>query len=50
MLIMEVDRKPVSDKEEFEQAVEKAAENGNVLLLVHDGTYSRLIILKPPKE
>ena len=50
MLIMEVDRKPVNNTKDFDQAVEKAAETGKVLLLVNDGRFRTLVVLKLPKE
>ncbi len=45
MLIMEVDRKTVETVEEFNDAIAKAAETGNVLLLVDDGRYRGLVVL-----
>lgn len=50
MLIMEVDRKPVRNTKEFDEAIGKAAEEGKVLLLVNDGRYRLLIVLKLPEE
>jgi serine protease Do len=50
MLITEINRKAIEDKKEFEQAMEAAAKNGKVLVLVYDGTYNHLIVLKLPKE
>lgn len=50
MLITEVDQKPIKDKEEFEKALETAAEKGKVLLLVYDGRGSSMKVLKFPKE
>ncbi|HUW17825.1 MAG TPA: Do family serine endopeptidase [Sedimentisphaerales bacterium] len=49
MLITEVDRKPVKNTKEFNEAMEKAAKAGRVLLVVSDGTYSQLVVLKVPK-
>ena len=50
MLIMEVDRKPVKNTKDFDQAIEKAAEAGKVLLLVNDGRYRTLVVLKLSKK
>jgi serine protease Do len=50
MLIMEVDRKPVKNTDEFEKAVENALESGRILLLVNDGKFRQLVVLKIPKE
>ncbi len=50
MLIMEVDRKPVRNTDDFEKAIEKALESGRILLLVNDGKFRQLIVLKLPKE
>ena len=50
MLIMEVDRKPVRNTDDFEKAIENALETGRILLLVNDGKYRQLVVLKLPKE
>lgn len=50
MLIMEVDRKPVKNTKDFDQAVEKTSEAGKVLFLINDGRYRTLVVLKLPKE
>jgi len=50
MLIMEVDRKPVRNTKDFDQAIEKAAEAGKVLFLINDGRYRLLIVLKLPEK
>jgi serine protease Do len=50
MLIMEVDRKPVRNTKDFDQAMEKASEAGKVLFLINDGRYRTLVVLKLPKE
>jgi serine protease Do len=50
MLIMEVNRKPVKNTKDFNDAVEKASEAGQVLLLIDDGRYRQLVVLKLPKE
>ncbi|MHC4574738.1 MAG: Do family serine endopeptidase [Planctomycetota bacterium] len=50
MLIMEVDRKAVKNTKDFNRAVEEAAEKGRLLILVSDGTYSQLVVLRIPKE
>ncbi len=50
MLIMEVDRKPVKNTKDFYKAIEKATETAKILLLINDGRYYRLVVLKLPKE
>ena len=50
MLIMEVDQKPINNTKEFSEAIEKAAKTGKVLLLINDGRYHHLVVLKLPKE
>ncbi|KPL23084.1 MAG: hypothetical protein AMJ75_06805 [Phycisphaerae bacterium SM1_79] len=46
MLIMEVNREPVKNTNEFEEAIQKAKKDESVLLLVNDGRYTRFIVLK----
>jgi serine protease Do len=50
MLIVEVNREPVSNVKEFEKAVEKAGKDRSILLLLTDGRFARYVILKLPKE
>lgn len=50
MLIMEVDKKPVRNTREFDEAVQKASENEKVLLLLTDGRYSYLVVLRLSNE
>ncbi|MFZ0033382.1 MAG: DegQ family serine endoprotease [Sedimentisphaerales bacterium] len=50
MLIMEVNQKPINNTKDFDRAMEKAAETGKVLLLVNDGRFRTLVVLKLPKE
>ncbi len=50
MLIMEVNRKPVKNTKDFYKAVEKASEEAKILLLINDGRYYHLVVLKLPKE
>jgi serine protease Do len=50
MLIMEVNRRPVKNTNDFNDAIEKASEEGKVLLLIDDGRYRQLVVLKLPKE
>lgn len=50
MLITEVDRKPVKNTKEFDEAIEKAGKEGSVLLLINDGTHTRFIVLKLPNK
>jgi serine protease Do len=45
-VILEVNRKPVSNTEEFKRAVAQTPEKGVVLLLIKDGQYSRYVALK----
>lgn len=49
-LILEVDRKPVKNTKDFEEAIEKAGKEGSILLLVTDGRYTRFVVLRLPKE
>jgi len=49
-LIMEVNRKPVSDAGQFYEQLGQAAETGSVLLLVRDGNYTRFVVLAVPRE
>ena len=50
MLILEVNKEPVQNTKEFEEAVERAAKKGTILLLVTDGRYNQFIVLKMPEE
>ena len=50
MLIMEVEQKPINNTKEFSEAIEKVAKTGKVLLLINDGHYHHLVVLKLPKE
>lgn len=50
MLILEVDRKPVKNTKDFEEAIEKAGKEGSILLLVTDGRHTRFVVLRLPKE
>jgi len=50
MLIIEVDKEPVKNKKEFNEAIEKAAESGKILLWVSDARYSYLVVLNIPKD
>ena len=45
-VILEVNRKPVSNTEEFKRAVAQTPEKGAVLLLIKDGQYSRYVAVK----
>ncbi|RME01180.1 MAG: DegQ family serine endoprotease [Deltaproteobacteria bacterium] len=44
-LILEVNRKEVRNVEEFERALERAANRKTILFLVHDGRYTRYVAL-----
>ncbi|MHC4645849.1 MAG: Do family serine endopeptidase [Planctomycetota bacterium] len=50
MLIMEVDQQPVKNTKDFDEAVNKAAEKGQALLLITDGRFSYLVVLKLTKD
>ncbi|UCF42649.1 MAG: Do family serine endopeptidase [Planctomycetota bacterium] len=50
MLIMEVNRNPVKNTKDFNTAIEEASKEGQVLLLIDDGRYRQLFVLKLPKE
>ena len=49
-LVMEVDREPVKNTKQFQKAIEKAAKDDYVLLLINTGRANRYIILKWPKK
>jgi serine protease Do len=49
-LIVEVDRKPVKNTREFKEAIEQAAKEGTILLLVRDGDYSRFVVITLPQK
>ncbi|MHC4499511.1 MAG: Do family serine endopeptidase [Planctomycetota bacterium] len=50
ILIVEVDQQPVKNTKDFNEAIEKAAEKGRVMLLVTDGRYSVPVVLKLTKK
>jgi len=50
MLIMEVNRMPVKNTRDFNEAIRKAAKGVPVLFLVTDGRYTRFIALTLPKD
>ena len=50
MLIMEINRKPVKNTKDFDAAIEKAAKKGKVLLLINDGRYDHLVVLRLPED
>ena len=45
-VILEVNRKPVSNTDEFKRVVNQALEKGVVVLLIKDGQYSRYVAFK----
>jgi len=45
MLIMEVNKEPVNNTKEFDEAIKKAKKEGIALLLVHDGSYTKFVVL-----
>jgi len=50
MLIMEVNRKPVKNTRQFNDAMAEAVKKGKALLLVNDGRYRALVVLNLPRE
>jgi serine protease Do len=50
LLIMEVNKQPVSTIDQFSQAIEKSKEDGKVLLLVTNGRVRQFIILTLPEK
>ena len=50
MLIMEVNRRPVKNTKQFNDAMVDAAKKGKALLLVNDGQYRGLVVLNLPRE
>jgi serine protease Do len=50
LLILEVNKEPVSNTEEFRKAVQESAESGRVLLLVTNGRARQFVILTIPTE
>lgn len=50
VLIQEVNRKQVANTKEFNKAIEKAAKEGSILLLIKDQSYTRFVLLKIPKK
>jgi serine protease Do len=50
LLIMEVNRKPVKNIKDFEEAMEKAVEDETILLLVNNGRYNLFIALNVPED
>jgi serine protease Do len=50
MLIMQVERQPVTNVEEFQAAVKKAKSKKSLLLLVKQGKYSRFVAIKLNEE
>ncbi|UCE98719.1 MAG: DegQ family serine endoprotease [Planctomycetota bacterium] len=49
-LIIEVNREPVENTDEFNEAMEKAAGQGTVLLLIKDKRYTRFVVLTLPEK
>jgi serine protease Do len=50
MLIMQVERQPVANVDEFQAAIKKAQSKNSVLLLVKQGKYSRFVAIKLQDE
>lgn len=50
VLIMEVNREPVENTKEFNEKIQQAVEEGNVVLLVTDGRRRQFIILQLPEK
>jgi len=49
-LIVEVNRKPVKNTKDFNEAIEQAANQGFVLLLIKDQRYTRFVVLTLPEK
>ena len=49
-LITEVNRKPVRNVKEFNEAIDNAAADGRALLRVRDEDWTRLLMLRLPKK
>jgi S1-C subfamily serine protease len=49
-LIMEVNRRPIHNVKQFNEAIKQASEEGTVLLRVKDEDYTRFIILPLSKK
>jgi len=49
-LILQVDRKEIKNTSEFYKAVNEAAEDGNILLLVYNGRYSQYVAITLHQE
>jgi len=49
-LIIEVNRSPVKNTKEFDEAIERAARGGFVLLLVNNGRHNQFIVLNYPEN
>jgi len=45
-LIMEVNRKPIENVKEFNEAIEKSKSDGTALLRVRDEEWTRLLMLR----
>ncbi|MHC4365871.1 MAG: PDZ domain-containing protein [Planctomycetota bacterium] len=50
LLIREVNRRPVKNIKDFEEAMEEAVEDGTILLLVNNGRYNLFIALNVPED
>ncbi|MHC4345002.1 MAG: hypothetical protein ACYSUP_09990 [Planctomycetota bacterium] len=50
MLILEVDQQAIKNTKDFDKAMDKAAEKGRALLLITDGRFSYLVVLKLTEE
>jgi len=49
-LIIEVNREPVENTNEFNKAIEQTAEQGTILLLIRDKRYTRFVVLTLPEK
>ena len=49
-LIIEVNRNPVKNTKEFNQAVKKASQEGTIMLRLRDGGSTRIVVLTLPKK
>jgi serine protease Do len=50
MLIQEVNRQQIKNTKDFYEALEKAGEEGTILLYINNGQYSQYLVLKLDKK
>jgi serine protease Do len=49
-LIIEVNRNPIKNTKEFNEAVEKASKEGTIMMRIRDRDYTRIVVLTLPKK